>query len=214
MMARASRRLRDLRKVGPVVVLLGISTLLVLGIGLRRGSADGPDRRPTSAGGGGASPVTVPDSADVAADSAAPSDGSLEHKLEELTERVRREPWELEQLLELARLLDESQRPIQAAEEYERYLAARPHSRSVWLLLANAYATTGNWSQAADASHRLLRRFPEDPWAMYNLGAALANQGRYEDARGWWERVLEGDDSAMTRRALTALDRLAGFQDR
>lgn len=203
----------DPRNVGPLVVLAGITALLALGVGMRERAPEVPAPVHQSAGGGGGSTAMSEDSTDVVSTNPLATPVGLDRKLEELTDQVRRQPWALDQLLELAQLLDDSHRPLEAAQQYERYLTARPHSRSVWLLLTNAYGTMGDWSQAADASHRLLRQFPDDPWAMYNLGAALANQGRYEDARGWWERVLEGEDSAMTKRALTALERLADFED-
>ncbi len=194
-----------------MVVVVSAAVLWISG----RDSVEGPIPHVSAAGGGGGAPSVVagPEAVRyvVPATTLVMVAPEFQDRLEDLSKAADASPWEAHTVLELARLLDDADRPARAAVEYDRYVRLNPDSRAGWLYLANAHATAGDWAQAAQTSHRMLARFPESPPAMYNLGAALANQGSYEDARGWWERVLEGGDTVMIRRALKALERLSGY---
>lgn len=122
---------------------------------------------------------------------------------------LQKRPHETGALLRMGQLMQDVGRPREAAHYYERYLQLLPDSDAVWLRLANSYGAALDWNRAADASRRMLERFPGDASAMYSLGAALANQGQYDDARGWWEKVLLADDPVLMGRALRALEQLA-----
>ena len=129
----------------------------------------------------------------------------------ELWLSLQKRPHETGLLLRMGQLMQDAGHPREAAHYYERYLQLLPESQPVWLRLANTYGAASDWRRAADASLRMLERFPEDASAMYSLGAALANQGQYEDARGWWEKVLLADDPVLMGRALRALEQLSEY---
>ncbi|NNM33480.1 MAG: tetratricopeptide repeat protein [Gemmatimonadetes bacterium] len=132
-------------------------------------------------------------------------------QLSNLWSTLEQHPHDTGALLRMGRLMQDVGEPAEAAGFYERYLQLLPESQPVWLRLANTYGAASDWNRAADASFRMLERFPNDAAAMYSLGAALANQGRYDDARGWWEKVLLADDPVLMGRALRALEQLSEY---
>ena len=73
-------------------------------------------------------------------------------------------------------------RGAEAAAALERAVAADPGRRQPWLDLALAYGAAEDWDAVADASRRMLQRFPADDEAHYNLGAAHANASRFAEA--------------------------------
>src|SRR5690606_30006753 len=77
--------------------------------------------------------------------------------------------------------------------------------------LANVYAGLARWEDARDVSERMLERFPDDPSAMYNLGAIAANQGDLDEARRWWTPVRDGADGALAAQAEASLAQLDGI---
>lgn len=113
-------------------------------------------------------------------------------------------------LRRLGRLLQDAHQPAEAASLYRRYLVLQQHSREVWLDLIGAYATAGQWDSARVAASALLALRPDDPTAMYNLGAIHANMGDANAARTWWTRVQDqGTDETLAARAEASLQRLA-----
>lgn len=194
--------------------LLGLTVVLFAGCEPgERLDADAPTARTAlSAGGGGGStpedaegdalppsrrPVTVPD--------------AYRNQVADLWKTLQKHPHDTGALLRMGQLMQDVGQPSEAANYYERYLQLLPESQPVWLRLANTYGAASDWRRAADASSRMLERFPEDASAMYSLGAALANQGQYDDARGWWEKVLLADDPVLMGRALRALEQLSEY---
>jgi len=133
----------------------------------------------------------------------------FQSRFEDLAERLADNGEDAEALLALAQLLHDAHRPLEAVGYYHRYLALMPDSAHVWLYLANAYGTAGDWDDAAEVSLRLLERFPEHAGGLYNLGASYANLGRYGDARTAWEKALEAGESEVARQAAAALARLS-----
>ena len=164
---------------------------------------------PAAGGGGGAPPADAQGDALPAVGAPIEVSAALQDRVNELWAELEKRPHDGGALLRMGQLMQDAGRPRQAAHYYERYLQILPASQAVWLLLGNSYSAASDWRRAADASERMLARFPDDAAAMYSLGAALANQGRFEDARGWWERVLLADDPVMMGRALRALEQLA-----
>jgi cytochrome c-type biogenesis protein CcmH/NrfG len=132
-------------------------------------------------------------------------------QLSGLWSTLEQHPHDTGALLRMGRLMQDVGEPAEAAGYYERYLQLLPESKAVWLRLANTYGAASDWNRSADASFRMMERFPNDAAAMYSLGAALANQGRYDDARGWWEKVLLADDPVLMGRALRALEQLSEY---
>ncbi|MGI9629014.1 MAG: tetratricopeptide repeat protein [Longimicrobiales bacterium] len=195
---------------GPIVLGAAIVFIAAGGPQDRAYSAEELQAMGAAAGGGGGAPP--PDAqGDALPPGGAPArvSAALQGRVNELWYELEKRPHDGGALLRMGQLMEDAGRPRQAAHYYERYLQIIPQSQAVWLLLGNSYSAASDWRRAADASERMLARFPDDAAAMYSLGAALANQGRFEDARGWWERVLLVNDPVMMGRALRALEQLA-----
>lgn len=71
---------------------------------------------------------------------------------------------------------------MEAVAELEREIAAAPDDPEPRLRLATLYFDVGLWPQAEQAYGRYLEVRPEDPDALTDLGAALYEQGRFEEA--------------------------------
>lgn len=141
-----------------------------------------------------------------------PQDGAslFETRFRVIEERLEEDPDDARAILEMARLLHDAHRPMEAVPYYRRYLTAHPDSSGAWLDLANAFGAAGDWEASTETSQGMLDRFPGNPDALYNLGAALANQRRFADAREWWLQAAASNDSLVARRARESLARLPG----
>lgn len=126
-----------------------------------------------------------------------------------LEERLNNAPSDTVALVRLGSLWHMAHQPAKAIPYLERYTAINQANREVWLQLVTAYGALNDWSKALEATMTILASWPADPEAMYNVGAIHANQGEYEEARRWWERVRDqGTDSALVQAATTSLRRL------
>jgi len=132
----------------------------------------------------------------------------VEAQIHALTASAVDEGTDPQALLRLARLQHDGHDPDAAADTYERYLELRPEDRQVWLDLANALAAAGRWGDALSASQRLLQIVPDDPAALYNLGAVQATLGRIDEAKTAWHAVMAGPDPDLARLAVESLERL------
>lgn len=119
-------------------------------------------------------------------------------------------PNDLDAQLAFARMALGAHRGADAAEALERAVSLDPDARQPWVDLALAYAAAEEWDASAEASRRMLARFPDDPEGRYNLGAAHANAGRLAEARAAWEAVPEGSETSSLARS--SLVRLASLE--
>ena len=204
---------RAIGRTAPGWILASLLVAAGCGVGDEaHGTAEVPTQVVAAAGGGGGAPP-----ADAMGDALPPGrrpvavPDAYRDQLSNLWGTLEKHPHDTGALLRMGRLMQDVGEPAEAAGFYERYLQLLPESQAVWLRLANTYGAASDWNRAADASFRMLERFPNDAAAMYSLGAALANQGRYEDARGWWEKVLLADDPVLMGRALRALEQLSEY---
>ncbi len=114
-------------------------------------------------------------------------------------------------LFQLGILLSQKGDFKEAASYLERYLDLHPQGRQGYLELAKAYAAIQAWDRAEQTMRAMLSIFPNDPDALYNLGAILANQGHMEEAQKYWHQVLqqpgEGESHKLARQALQRLIR-------
>lgn len=97
----------------------------------------------------------------------------------------------------------------QAIALFEAALAAHPHDVAAWKDLGNMFKLQGRWEQAQGAyEHALANAHGIDPGQAAelhtSLGTVLANQKKYEQAIGEFERALEADPSNTAARALLA----------
>lgn len=146
-------------------------------------------------------PTFLPDGGNVAP--------SFHVEMEDLKRRLAEAPEDTAALLRMARLSQDGHQSEEAVGYYRRYLALHPEGRQAWLDLAQTLGQLQQWDAAREATEAMLRQFPNDPAALYNLGAVHANAGRLGEARATWQRVAaQTQDPAMKTMAETALQRL------
>lgn len=143
-----------------------------------------------------------------------PDRGNVSHEFRvevaALEEGLNNAPSDTVALARLGSLLHMAHQPAKAIPYLERYTAINQTNREVWFQLVAAYGALENWGKALETTMAILASWPDDPEAMYNVGAIHANQGDYEEARRWWERVRDqGTDSALAGTATASLRRLS-----
>jgi tetratricopeptide (TPR) repeat protein len=142
-----------------------------------------------------------------------PDGGNVGHayrsEVAALEERLDAAPSDTAALARLGSLLQMAHQPAAAIPYLERYTAIDHTSREVGLHLAAAYGALGKWDEALEANMAILGSSPDDPEVMYNIGAIHANQGDYDKARRWWERVRDQEiDSTLAETVTASLHRL------
>jgi len=130
-------------------------------------------------------------------------------ELAALKQQLAATPDDLTVLERLAVMHRSAHQPEQAAAYYERYLAIEPANRQMRIDLAQCYAAVQRWDAALEVSLSLLEINPEDPVAMYNVGAIQANRGDFNEARKWWEKVrrqqIDEQLAAKARESLASI---------
>ncbi len=136
-------------------------------------------------------------------------DPTFHARLMALTQEVEAAPRDTSKLIELARMHQDGHQLAEAAEVYRRVLDIVPGHRQSHLDLALCYSELGQWQDALATMEGMLEQFPDDPSALYNLGAIYANQGQYDEAEGIWRRVqAQTDDVHLASQAAASLSQL------
>lgn len=123
-------------------------------------------------------------------------DGALRAAIEALEEAVERDPAYLPARLNLASALLVADRVLAALKEADGARQLAPDHPAANVLHAVALYRYGRDSHLvgmADEALRVLARFADDPAALFNRGAILAELGRIATAREVWQRYLERD---------------------
>ncbi len=93
----------------------------------------------------------------------------------------------------LAVLLVRLDRKQQAVNWIEKIVADRPHDSTAKMLLANLYASIGEFDLAADIYIKVLEDDPENSEVMLMLGTLYISNLEYGNARKFLERLVETD---------------------
>jgi cytochrome c-type biogenesis protein CcmH len=139
---------------------------------------------------------------------------SFHENVEALREEVRANPDDAGRVLSLAHLLHDGHQSAEAVEYYEAAIEIDPSGGQAYYDLALAYADQGSWQDAARVLRRRLAIAPDDPMALYDLGAVLANLGDRDGARTLWTTLLSSPspiEPDLRQRAEGALARLGGM---
>lgn len=118
------------------------------------------------------------------------------HTLDEAKRELEQVSARAVRLYERARRLHRHGDLDQALAEYRRALAANPNHSRARLGLAQALFEGGHLEEAAEAFERAYRLDPESArdgllWVHRDLGAALETEGRLNEARMHYQRVLD-----------------------
>ncbi len=137
---------------------------------------------------------------------------SATQQLDALRLRVVNAPEDTMHVIRLARMLRDAHQTDEAVPYFKHYLALRPANQQVWLDLAQSLASLEQWDRAQEATESMLEHYPENPSALYNLGAIYANQSRIDDARQIWADVAtQTVDPTIAEMATSSLRRLQSF---
>src|SRR5262249_46960326 len=93
----------------------------------------------------------------------------------------------------LAQVLFEHVNMAEAEPHLEAILALHPNDASAWLNLGRVRLRTGRFADAVESFRQSLRYRPQFADTHAELGAALYNSGRPEEAARAWEQALRLD---------------------
>ncbi len=116
-------------------------------------------------------------------------------QLESLRKRVVDAPDDTTHIFRLARLLQDSHKPDEAARNYRHYLALHPDNYQAWLDMTQSFGQAQQWDEALQAVENMLEKYPDDASALYNKGAIFANLSRYDEAEQVLQIVIEQNKS-------------------
>jgi tetratricopeptide (TPR) repeat protein len=107
---------------------------------------------------------------------------------------VAEEAWVSQYLINEAGLYLSAGDYDRAVEVYEEAARIDPGNARVYYYLGKAHATEGRFEESKGAMEKAVRLNPVyEPYAMLSLGVALAGQGRYEPAAGYFREALALD---------------------
>jgi tetratricopeptide (TPR) repeat protein len=72
---------------------------------------------------------------------------------------------------------------VRAEQDFKKFIETKPHSWAAHNDLAWVYFRAGRYKEAEEQARQGLEYAAGNPWLQNALGAALINQGRYEEAR-------------------------------
>ncbi|MBI3123662.1 MAG: tetratricopeptide repeat protein [Ignavibacteriales bacterium] len=116
------------------------------------------------------------------------------NQLEQITElqkTVDSNPSNLDALLNLAHLLNDSGFKDKAVERYEQYLKQNPKAADVWVDMGVCYFELGKNSEAISKMEKALTIEPKHQIAHLNLGIVNLSSGNKEKALSWWKKAVE-----------------------
>jgi tetratricopeptide (TPR) repeat protein len=136
-------------------------------------------------------------------------------RLEQLQQWVARDSNNFAAVLELANLYYDLGRFAEAVPLYRRYVAADPAAAEVRIDYASALFASGQEEAGIAELQRVLERFPDHPIALFNLGVFWAQQGKWEQARQMFERLIRlHPQLSLSERARQALRTIDSLQSR
>jgi tetratricopeptide (TPR) repeat protein len=131
------------------------------------------------------------------------------HEIFVLQEKVSRTPEDTLSMRQLGRLLQDGHKMAEADHWYSEYLDRHPQAKQVWLDLSATRASDKRWNEAEEAIQSMLKRYPSDASAHYNLAAIAANTGDLERAQTLWEDLSQQtSDPTIAKMASRSLARL------
>ncbi len=145
-------------------------------------------------------------------------EGRAGEAVAELREAVRLDPGFLQARLNLAHLLADGGRAGEAAAEYREALRRRPDwqpalASLAWLLATSREPAVRDGAQAVELAARAHRAAGDDPATLDVLAAALAEAGRFEEARQVGARALQLAEQTGDRALAAEIGRrLRGYE--
>ncbi|HET7039149.1 MAG TPA: tetratricopeptide repeat protein [Gemmatimonadales bacterium] len=124
--------------------------------------------------------------------------GDHERAVQALTRAFELDRTHVKSHLNLARVLLETGKSLEALERLDTALTLDSTSNVVYRLRGRALADLGHTDAAADAYRRALVLDPSDVWSMNNLGLLFFQQGWYDEALYPLARAVALDSAVAT----------------
>lgn len=112
-------------------------------------------------------------------------------RITELQKAVDANPNDLNSLLDLAHLLNDSGFKEKAIERYEQYIKINSRVADVWVDMGVCYYELGKNADAISKMEKALTIEPKHQIAHLNLGIVNLSSGNKEKALTWWKKALE-----------------------
>lgn len=108
--------------------------------------------------------------------------GDLERARSAFEGALALDPKHVKSLVNLSRVLLESDQPMEARTRVLAAIAVDSGSTNAYRVLGRVDTRLGRFDEALDAYRTALAIDPDDTWSMNNMGLLLIQQGRYEEA--------------------------------
>jgi predicted Zn-dependent protease len=109
-----------------------------------------------------------------------------------------RDPRHVKSMLNLSRVLLETERASDALERVQAALEVDSESTDAYRLMGRAQYALGHVNEAVDAYRTAIALDTNDVWSMNNLGLILIQQGRFDEALGPLARATQLDSTVAT----------------
>jgi Tfp pilus assembly protein PilF len=108
--------------------------------------------------------------------------GQLDRAKAAFDDALELDPKHVKSLVNVGRVLLESDRPAEAEGYLAKAFELDPASVDVYRVMGRTQALLGNADDALEAYRTALAIDPEDTWSMNNMGLVLIQQGRFDEA--------------------------------
>ena len=131
------------------------------------------------------------------------------HELKALESELKKKPGHGPILMRMAEVSRTAGRRQEAIGYLSQWAAAEPKNAEARLELGRALFEAGDINGALAETKASLAIKPDDPDALYNLGAIYGNINNDAEARNYWKRAAEiAPDSASGKRARESMGKL------
>ncbi|MBI2416705.1 MAG: zinc ribbon domain-containing protein [Ignavibacteriales bacterium] len=111
--------------------------------------------------------------------------------INELEKSVKAQPENLEQMLQLAHMLNDAGFFDRAIAYYKLYLGKNPASPEVIIDMGVCFFSLQNYDKADSIMRTALKLAPNHPIGLYNLGIVNMSKGNMPEAKKWFELVIK-----------------------
>jgi tetratricopeptide (TPR) repeat protein len=122
----------------------------------------------------------------------------VKHKIDVMKKDVDANPNDTLKMREYADFLAAAHKPEEALSYYQKIIDKDKKRKDVYFAITFVYYTKGDFVKAEEVTQTMLKLFPGDPMAKYNLGAIEATKGNKEKAREIWTKLINDDPNDKT----------------